>query len=244
MGIFVRLKNLVVGFFSLFVSGLEQSNPEIAYQNTIESLTKEFVKARGLVSSVVRRRTEISQRLAAEEAALEEITLNLEAAVTSNEDDIALLYLEKKEILETDIKELKVDLVAAEEDSDNAKDVLNDLNVQIRKIKAEKDRMLAKFHSAKAKIKIREQIDGLSADEQIQTLDGVRDHIKNTIAESDLVAEMNDSDIDNRLKKVRKRSGNLRAQKELEKLKAAKTGNQKDMVEFEKALANTKTRSL
>ena len=104
--------------------------------------------------------------------------------------------------------------------------------------------MLAKFQSAKAKIHIQEQLDGLSADEDIKTLDGVREHIKNTIAEADLTAEMNAADIDTRMKKVRKKSGAILAKKKLDELKAARDSNQKDMADFEKVVANTKTRSV
>ena len=42
--------------------------------------------------------------------------------------------------------------------------------------------MLAKMESAKARVRIQEQLDGLSVDAEVKALDNVRTHIKNTIA--------------------------------------------------------------
>ena len=46
--------------------------------------------------------------------------------------------------------------------------------------------MLAKMQSAQARIRIQEQLDGLSVDADVKALDNVREHIKNTIAEANL----------------------------------------------------------
>ena len=46
--------------------------------------------------------------------------------------------------------------------------------------------MLAKMQSAQARLRIQEQLDGLSVDADVKALDNVREHIKNTIAEANL----------------------------------------------------------
>ena len=50
--------------------------------------------------------------------------------------------------------------------------------------------MLAKMQSAQARIRIQEQLDGLSVDADVKALDNVREHIKNTIAEANLGQEL------------------------------------------------------
>jgi phage shock protein A len=50
--------------------------------------------------------------------------------------------------------------------------------------------MLAKMQSAQARIKVQEQLDGLSVDADVKALDNVREHIKTTIAEANLGSEL------------------------------------------------------
>ena len=64
------------------------------------------------------------------------------------------------------------------------------MQTEIRKLKAERDTMLAKMQSAQARIRIQEQLDGLSVDAEVKALDNVREHIKNTIAEANLGSEL------------------------------------------------------
>ena len=51
---------------------------------------------------------------------------------------------------------------------------------EIKKLKAEKENMLAKMASAQARMRIQEQLEGLSVDAEVKALDNVREHIKNT----------------------------------------------------------------
>ena len=81
---------------------------------------------------------------------------------------------------------------------------------EIKKLQAERDTMLAKFQSAQARVKIQEQLDGLSVDEEVRALDNVRSHIKTTIAEANLGKELSESSLDSRLGKSEK-SGRRRA---------------------------------
>ena len=59
--------------------------------------------------------------------------------------------------------------------------------------------MLAKMQSAQARLKIQEQLDGLSVDAEVKALDNVREHIKTTIAEANLGKELSESSLDARL---------------------------------------------
>src|SRR6266850_1581383 len=87
---------------------------------------------------------------------------------------------------------------------------------EIRKLKTERDSMLAKMQSAQARLKIQEQLDGLSVDEEVRALDNVRTHIKNTIAEANLGKELADSSLDARLSKLKGSVGDVQAKQELE----------------------------
>jgi nicotinamidase-related amidase len=65
-------------------------------------------------------------------------------------------------------------------------------------------------------------IEGLSVDAEVQTLDRVREHIKNTVAEANLGQELHDSDLDVRLKKLQQQGGDVSARAQLEEMKKAR----------------------
>src|SRR3989338_547433 len=93
---------------------------------------------------------------------------------------------------------------------------------EIDKLKAEKERMLAQMHSAQARIKIQGQLDGLSVDAEVQALGAVREHIKGQVAQASLGAELQNSDLDVRLNKLRQSSGSVTAKAQLEAMKQAR----------------------
>ena len=150
------------------------------------------------------------------------MTNDLEAAMATNQDDLAVVLIQKKNALDAALTELRADAAQATADADNAKDSLIQVKSEIDKLKAEKERMLAQMHSAQARIKIQGQLDGLSVDAEVQALGAVRDHIKGQVAQASLGAELQNSDLDVRLNKLRQSSGSVTAKAQLEAMKQAR----------------------
>jgi phage shock protein A len=109
-------------------------------------------------------------------------------------------------------------------DADSAKASLVQVQAEIKSLKAEKDNMLAKMASAEARVRIGEQLEGLSVDAEVKALENVREHIKTTIAEANLNQELGESDLDTRLKKLRDATGETTSKSEWERLRNANTG--------------------
>ncbi len=84
--------------------------------------------------------------------------------------------------------------------------------------------MLAKMQSAQARLRIQEQLEGLSVDAEVKALDNVREHIKNTIAEANLGKELSESSLDARLAALRTQAGDVQAKQQLAELKAQEGG--------------------
>lgn len=231
-GFFHRLANLWKGFVSLWISDIEKDHPEIAYENAINSMIEKYSKLKHATAAIIRRREEVSERLATQTKELAQVTADLGVAVETNQDDLGVVLIQKKNALEKEIAELKGDLDAAQKDADSAKSALMTVQGEIKKLKAEKDAMLAKMASAQARIRINEQLEGLSVDAEVKALDNVREHIKNTIAEANLGAELKSTDLDQRLQALRAQSGDVTAKQQLAELKAAaaaKKASQKTM---------------
>ncbi len=224
--IFARLSNLWTGFIALWVSDVEKAHPDIAYQNAINSMVEKYAKLKSTTGAIIARRQDITGRLEAKERELSGVAADLETALATSQDDLAVVLIQKKNLLEAAITELRAEAAQAVADADNAKDSLMQVKSEIEKLKAEKDTMLAKMQSAQARIMIQGQLDGLSVDAEVQALGAVRDHIKSQVAQADLGAELQNSDLDVRLNKLRQSSGAVTAKAQLEAMKQARAAAQ------------------
>jgi phage shock protein A len=231
-GFFGRLANLWRGFASLWISGVEKNNPEIAYENAINSLIEKYAGLKRATAAIIRRREDLEQRHGTQAKELAQVTADLNVAVETSQDDLALVLIQKKNQLETEVAELEGDMNAAVKDADGAKASLMQVQSEIKKLKTEKDSMMARLQSAQARIRIQEQLEGLSVDNEVKALENVREHIKTTIAQANLDKELGESSLDQRLAALRVQSGQVAARQQLDQLKAAQA---------QKALGQKKT---
>ncbi|HJZ86821.1 MAG TPA: PspA/IM30 family protein [Polyangia bacterium] len=220
-GFFARLKNLWKGFLNLWISDVEKNHPEIAYENAINSMIEKYALLKKTTAAIIRRRDEASERFSTQSKELAQIAADLNVAVETNQDDLSVVLIQKKNQLEKDVAECKAELDQASKDADSAKSSLLSVQAEIKRLKAEKDSMLAKMASAQARVRIQEQLEGLSVDAEVKALENVREHIKNTIAEANLSSELKSTDLDERLKALRQQSGDVTAKQQLAELKAA-----------------------
>jgi phage shock protein A len=220
-GFIGRLSNLWRGFLSLWISGVEKNNPEIAYENAINSMIEKYSGLKRATAAIIRRREELEQRHGAQARELAQTNADLTTAVETDQDELALVLIQKKNQLETEVSELAADMQAAMKDADTAKVSLLQVQSEIKKLRSEKDAMLARLQSAQARIRIQEQLEGLSVEGEVKALDNVREHIKTTVAQANLDKELGESSLDTKLAALRQKTGDLTAKKQLEQLKAA-----------------------
>jgi phage shock protein A len=225
-GFFARLGNLWRGFLSLWISDVEKQHPEIAYENAINSMIAKYTKLKTATAAIIRRREDIDARNQKAKNDMTEVQAQLAAALETNQDDLAVVLIQKRNELEKELAELRGELDLAQKDADSAKSSLITVQSEIKKLKGERDSMLAKMHSAQARIKIQEQLDGLSVDAEVKALDNVRDHIKTTIAEANLGRELSESSLDARLATLSNQAGDVQARQQLAEMKAKRAAQQ------------------
>jgi len=221
MSVFGRLANLWKGFISLWISDVEKDHPEIAYENAINSMVEKYSALKRATAAIIRRREELAERLTSQQKELAQVTSDLNTAIETNQDDLSVVLIQKKNQLESAIAELQADSDLAAKDADSAKQSLLSVQNEIKKLKAEKETMVAKLESAQARMRIQEQLEGLSVDAEVQALDNVRTHIKTQVAQANLNKELGETDLDARLKTLRNASGDVTAKQQLSELKAA-----------------------
>lgn len=225
-GFFARLENLWRGFLSLWISDIEKEHPEIAYQNAIDSMIEKYTKLKSATAAIMRRRDDLVTRSEQASKELADVEAQLNVAVETNQDDLAVILIQKKNQLTADLAEVQSDLATAKSDADSAKSSLLSVQSEIRKLQAERVTMLARMQSAQARLRIQQQLDGLSVDAEVKALDNVREHIKNTIAEANLGKELSDSSLDARLAALKSQSGDVQAKQQLADLKAKRAAQQ------------------
>ena len=157
LNLFSRLANLWRGFVSLWISDIEKNNPEIAYENAINSMIGKYSQLKSAAAAIIRRRDEIGARVDASRNDLAQVSRDLETALATNQDDLALVLIQKKTVLEAELQEMATEVQQAQSDSDDAKSSLLSVKSEIEKLRAEKDRMLAKMKSAQARLRIQQQ---------------------------------------------------------------------------------------
>ena len=221
-GFFSRIANLWTGFLSLFVGNIEKENPEAVYEAAIQARKKKYDELKKAVSGIIVLRNKLAKELEEKSAELNELDAQVRMAVETDEDEAALVLLQRKEDAEKRIAEIEGELEQARQDAEDAKASIVTFQAEIEKLQREKAAVLAKLETAEARIKIHETLDGMSLDADIQALDNVRDHVARKQAEADVNAEIGDAEIGSKLKKIQAQAGTASARAKLEALKKAR----------------------
>src|SRR5215510_117102 len=90
MSVFARLSNLWKGFVNLWISEVEKEHPEIAYENAINSMVEKYTALKKATAAIIRRREEVTEQLAAQEKELALVNADLNAAMETGQDDLAV----------------------------------------------------------------------------------------------------------------------------------------------------------
>jgi len=219
MAFFDRIGNLWKGFWSLWISDVENKNPEIVYEQAIDNRIKRHRDLKKAVGGIVYLRNKLTTELETKERELREVNAQLPVAVESGDDEVALLLLQKKNELDTAVASLQVELGKVSKQAEEAKESLVAFQGEIEKLRRERDEMLAKKATAEARIQIQETLDGLSTDSDIKALEGVRENIHKTQAQADVGTEIKGDSLDARLKKIKEKTGDVTARSQLDELK-------------------------
>jgi len=117
-----------------------------------------------------------------------------------DQDDLAVILIQKKNQLTVEVTDLKTEMGRQHAaDAGLRQGLTVGVQSEIRKLQGERDSMIAKMQSAQARIKVQEQLDGLSVDAEVKASTTVRQHIKNDNCRSKPRKELSESSLDSRL---------------------------------------------
>src|SRR6266480_7568872 len=117
MGVRWRLSNLWKGVLSLGIADIEKDHPEIAYENAINAMIEKYAKLKSATAAIIRRRDDLDERYKKASADMAQTEAELNTAVETNQDDLAVMLIQKKNQLAAEITELKADMESAHSDA-------------------------------------------------------------------------------------------------------------------------------
>ncbi|MFP5502814.1 MAG: PspA/IM30 family protein [Candidatus Sericytochromatia bacterium] len=218
MGIFARISNLWKGFWSSLLGDVEKDNPELVYQAAIDARKAQYQKLMKAVSGIVYLRNKLEKDLEDKTRELTDVTAQIPVAVQTGEEEAAVHLIERKNALSQEIEYVRKELESVSAQADEAKSSLVSFQSEIEKLQAERETMLAKREHARARLKIQEQLSGLSTEADIRALDGVRESIHKLEAQADVAKEVQGAGMQGKLKKIREQTGSAAARAELEEI--------------------------
>lgn len=222
MAFFARLRNLLRGTFAQWIHRREHRNPGAVYEAAIQGRLEQYGKLRAAAAGVIYMRTKLGRELEAKATELARLRAQLDLAVERDDDAVALVLIERRTVLTSDVERLETELAELATEAETAKKNLGTFHNEIARLREEKTRMLARLANAKARLRLHETLSGVSGDADIQALDSVRDHVNKLLAEVQLARELGDQELERRLGQVRDAEAAAAARAELDEMKRAR----------------------
>jgi phage shock protein A len=204
MGLWRRIINLIKAILYKNVKELEVEHAEAVYDAAIQKKIENFHQLKRAVGALVARREKLAVELEQNQREYKQVKQDLEAAIATNDTKLGPILLQKKEQLEDAIEKFKADLEQARTEVEEYKVALTEMQGSIQSLKAEKERILAQAASDKERIRIENELAGLSVEPELAALDNVREGLAKLRGEATISKELGETDVDRQLAKLRR----------------------------------------
>jgi phage shock protein A len=219
MRFFARVYNLTKGLFTQWVLGRERRNPAAVYESAIQERLNRYRTLREAAAGVLYVRGKLASQLEAQSAELGRLRRQIEVAVDRDDDGAALALIARRDAAASEVERLSRDLADLDAEAEAAKNNLIGFQSEIERLRDEKTRMLARMANAKLRLQLRETLNGLSPEADIQALEAVREHINRLVNEAQVGRELGDSELEQRLSRIREAEAAASARAQLDELK-------------------------
>ncbi len=214
-----RFFRLFGGKLSRWIKAREARDPEAVYESAISDRVQRYQQLKTAAAGVIYMRNKLERELREKLAEMKEVDEEAAQAADMNEDQCALILIQRKHVLEADCSRLREELGELTAEAEEAKKNLISFKGEIEKLKVEKVRMIARLKNAQARVRIQRALEEISYDEDVRALEDVRDSIQRTLAQAGVNREIAGSELDDKLEVIRQRNSETKAQAELAELK-------------------------
>ena len=230
MQLFARIRNLLRGLLARWVGRREHRHPDAVYETAIQERIAQYAKLREAAAGVLYMRSKLAKQLERESGELGRVRRQLEVAVDRDDDTAALALIGRRDALDAEVTRLTTELGELTKEADGAKQNLMGFQNEIARLREERVRMMARLANAKARLRFQATLNGLSPDADIRALEEVRDHVNRLVAETQVTRDVEDSDLERRLGRIREAEADSAARAQLDELKRTRRGKLVPMV--------------
>ena len=221
---FSRIFSLFGGKLRRWVKAREAGDPEAVYESAIADRVRRYQQLKAAAAGVIYMRSKLERELKQKSTELTEIAEQAVQAADMNEDQCALILLRRKHELDSECERLKEDLTQLTAEAEDAKKNLVAFKDEIEKLKVEKVRMMARLRNAQARVRIQQALESLSYDEDVRSLEEVRESIAQMLAQAGVNRELHSAEVDEKLGEIRSRAAQAKAEAELDEIKRRRRG--------------------
>ncbi|MDO8430991.1 MAG: PspA/IM30 family protein [Candidatus Binatus sp.] len=214
-----RFFKLFGGKLSRWIKAREARDPEAVYESAIADRVQRYHQLKSAAAGVIYMRNKLERELREKLTEMNEVDEEAGQAADMNEDQCALILIQRKHVLDADCSRLREELGELTAEAEEAKKNLISFKGEIEKLKIEKVRMIARLKNAQARVRIQRALEEISYDEDVRALEDVRDSIQRMLAQAGVNREIAGSELDDKLGAIRQRNAQSKAQAELNELK-------------------------
>src|SRR5208337_472101 len=207
-----RLFKLIGGKFSRWIKAREARDPEAVYESAISDRVRRYHQLKTAAAGVIYMRNKLERELREKLAEMKEVDEEAGQAADMNEDQCALILIQRKHILEGDCTRLREELGELTTEAEDAKK-------NLISFKGEKVRMMARMRNAQARVRIQHALEEISYDDDVRALEEVRESIQRMLAQAGVNHEIAGSELGDKLEAIRQRNAETKAEIELADLK-------------------------
>lgn len=220
-GMFARFGSLLRGFFSGWVRGSENRNPEVVYEQAIEGRVRQYRELKQAVAGILYMRGKLEAEINERRAEIARLHDDIRRAVRQEQETLAVSLIARKQAMFEGLERAEDELEGVREEASEAKENLVRFREEIRMLVREKGRMLATLANAKARRRLQLAIDGMSVDAEMAALESVREHIGRISTEGEIDKELGeDGGMRQRLRVFRDEARQEAARAELAQIRA------------------------
>ncbi len=217
-----RLSNLVRGVLGHWMGRRERRNPGAVYEAAIQARLEQYTKLRESAAGVLYMRGKLAGELELKTEAIRALNRQVDVAVERDEDDVAVALIAQRQALKTEADRLTRELKELNAEAEKAKKNLVAFQSDVARLREEKTHAMARLANARARLRLQETMKGFSPDADTQALDEIRAHIEKLSAEVEVSREVADTELAQRIEKVREAEADAAARAELEEIKRVK----------------------
>ncbi|MFS8640263.1 MAG: PspA/IM30 family protein [Symbiobacteriaceae bacterium] len=219
MGFFARLARLIRGFFSLFIGGLEEKNPEAMLEDLKNQLNAAKVRYHTTTANIIAREKTAAAKLKAAERELEECRAQIQEAKRLGDRELALQLLIQEEHLEAAYNTALEAYNAIKAEADRARE-------EFRAFEAEMELKMSQIRQLKVQNELadlKKEMNALRSNYATESgagkiNEGLRhaeELIQTKLAKEEAIAELGQNSLDTRMRSLKASMARRRAEEKL-----------------------------